>query len=147
MKLTKEYMDTLLAKKVIPQDSWNHEIINNKTCTTIKNMTHAHLFWLDLWLNLIGPMFKSQQMIQTIEKIDMNRPVIITENLELIGCDPIINNIEYFSSIALPKSKNPFLINISIGQIFITYIILVIFISLLSLCVQSIFENVNIFLL
>ena len=141
MKLPKEYMDSFLARKVIPLDSWNHEIINNKTCNTIKNTVYTHLFWFDLWLHLLSPMFKSQQMIHTIEELDMTRPVIITENLELTSCQPIINNIEYFSTIT--NSKNPFVVNISIAQTTIIYTILAMVIILMSLFVK----NLNILLI
>ena len=147
MKLPREYIDSLITRKVIPHDSWKYEIINNKACNTIRNITYTHLFWLDLWQNVLSQLFKNQQMIRTIEEIDMSRPVIITENLELISCQPIINNIAYFSTVSLSNGYNPFLLNISIGNITTIYIMLVLNIMLLSVFIKTIFKNINILIL
>lgn len=148
MKLSKEYIISLFERNIIPQDSWKYEIINNKTCVTIRNKQYAHLFWLDLWQNILSHLFKNQEMICTIEEIDMTRPIILTEeNLELISVQPIVNNIVYFSSLIISNSYNPFLLNITMGNIVIIYTISVIMVMLLSFHIKFIYKNFNILLL
>ena len=148
MKLSKEYIISLFERNIIPQDSWKYEIIDNKTCVTIRNKQYAHLFWLDLWQNILSHLFKNQEMICTIEEIDMTRPIILTEeNLELISVQPIVNNIVYFSSLIISNSYNPFLLNITMGNIVIIYTISVIMVMLLSFHIKFIYKNFNILLL
>ena len=148
MKLSKEYIISLFERNIIPQDSWKYEIINNKTCVTIRNKQYAHLFWLDLWQNILSHLFKNQEMICTIEEIDMTRPIILTEeNLELISCQPIVNNIVYFSSLIISNSYNPFFLNITMGNILIIYTISVIMIMLLTFHIKFIYKNFNILIL
>ena len=144
MKLSKEYIISLFERNIIPQDSWKYEIINNKTCATIRNKQYASLFWLDLWQNILSQLFKNQEMIRTVEEIDMTRPIIITENLELISCQPVVNNIVYFSSLVLSNSYNPFFLNITIGNIIVIYIISLLIVMLFSFRIKSIYKNFNI---
>lgn len=148
MKLSKEYIISLFERNIIPKDSWKYEIINNKTCVTIRNKQYAYLFWMDLWQNILSQLFKNQEMICTIEEIDMTRPIILTEqNLELISCQPIVNNIVYFSSLVISNSYNPFFLNITMSTIVTIYTISVIMVMLLSFHIKFIYKNFNILIL
>uniref|UniRef100_A0AAU8GC38 Uncharacterized protein n=1 Tax=Faxonius propinquus nudivirus TaxID=3139431 RepID=A0AAU8GC38_9VIRU len=132
MKLDATYLDNLIDKKVIPLSAWYLQLINNEECFTIKNQIYCIIFWMDLWYNVLINKFKDQNMINNIEKLDLTRPVIITSSLVLLSAQPIVQNIDYFSTKS--KKKNPpFFINISIFTVFILIIIVYVFIIILSL--------------
>lgn len=146
MKLTKKYMDQLLAKNVIPSSAWHFEIIGGTQCVTIRNPIYCNVFWMDFWYNF-AEVFKTQQMMPTLEKADLTRAVFITSELELISAQSSVESINYFYNLVKQidlKPVGPYAIKYNSFFILQIYLIIITIIIVASLFLSAIFSNVNI---
>jgi hypothetical protein len=89
MQLTKEEFEKIRSFE------WTHRSFNSKIYNTLINETQTRLFWLDFYRLIFAPKYAKQTAITSINDVDLSRPVLLDDNLDLI-VSPEIESVAYF---------------------------------------------------
>lgn len=129
MKLTAEFISRL----PLPSHAWTYEIINSAPHYTVRNADFANVFWVDLWYNVLAERFRSQNVIKRIELLDLTLPVVLTERLELVSAQPVLENIVYYGGLDV-EEKPTLLLNASMSYVLL--LSLVVFLAIAAACLH-----------
>lgn len=141
MKITTEF----ISKLNVPQSAWAFEMVENRPLYTIRNPRWCNVFWVELWDQVLQPMFKDQQMVPRVENVDVTLPILVTEQLELISAQPIVESIVYYWNLKTNISDKPKLqINFTMFQILVVVIVLFVVVGSVSIFVPAVYKNINV---
>lgn len=89
MILTKEEF------KLLRPFNWTYRTYNSKIYNTIIGETQTRLFWLDFYRLIFAPKYAKQSGITSINDVDLTKPVLLSNELELI-VSPELDAVAYF---------------------------------------------------
>ena len=120
-------------------------MVENRALYTIRNPKWCNVVWVELWDKVLQPMFKDQQMVTRIENIDLTLPIMVTEQLELISAQPIIESLVYYWNLKTNISDQPkLLLNFTMIEILVATIVVFVIVAGLSLFVPLVYKNINV---
>lgn len=115
--------------------NFNIEFINNEQYYTLRNQTMCHLFWMNLWHQILAKKLNQQHFIKYVH-VDFLSPVFIkAKNLDLqVNKDiELINYITTEHNVPLP------ILPLSMNKIFIIYIYITIIIFIIQVFFRRLF--------
>lgn len=139
MKLTADFIDGL----PLPSDAWTYEILDSSAYYTLRNTEHANVFWVDLWYKVLAEKFRSQNVVERIELLDLTRPVIVTDRLELVSAQPVVENIVYYSGVDTDKPPPRLYLNMTMWQVYVLSLFVFVTIAIAGLCSKTLRPYAN----
>jgi len=100
---------------------------------TPTTLVQTRLFWLDFIRNIFAPLFKSQSAVTSIAKFDLEQPVLLTNDLQLVLPSQLETVVYYATNLTTPRK---FSIDVSYTAVFVFSLLL-----LISLLVVSIAQK------
>lgn len=97
----------------IPLSAFHTEQIELDFVLCLSSPVYCQVFWTNMWYNYFSEMFADQKMIISLQSFDLQHPVYLNKNEQLVHLPPSLQSIVYYAEYknGLTAKLQPFMVN------------------------------------